>query len=199
MFRKRLIIAIFISLLTLPLFAKGEYYDAGSQRFVISAGVDFPFFVTDFENNRTGFWGGEDGTHLFAVGGYGSITYQMFANSYFALGGEIGYMFNYSVSDELLTNVPIQFKVSYVPVQGQIDIPISLGLGFSYLSYNEGALLCPYVTAEIGLDFYFNEHWGAGIETGLWLVPELYTSSSRSGYNGMGGFIPLLARVIYRQ
>ncbi|NLZ67630.1 MAG: hypothetical protein GX903_01330, partial [Spirochaetales bacterium] len=69
------------------------FYDAGSQRFTITAGTSFPLSITNFQDNTTQVGMGTN-THL-KLGGFGSILYQVFVNEYVALGGEIGYMFNY--------------------------------------------------------------------------------------------------------
>ena len=185
----------------MPAFS-ATYYDNGSQRFTITAGVNFPISTTLFEDERTlvGHGFDFDKTKFTLLGGYGSLTYQMFVNPYFALGGEIGYGFNYYIDDALLTNVPMQFKVSFIPLQGTIEIPLSLGAGFSYMSVSDGGAYMPFfLSFETGLDWYITDNWGIGIKSGLWVIPELYFDSSKSYQNALQTFIPLTLSVTYRQ
>lgn len=202
--KKRIMIIALMLLAILscmPAFS-ATYYDNGSQRFTITAGVNFPISTTLFDENHTyvgsGYGGNKTGFTL--LGGYGSLTYQMFVNPYFALGGEIGYGFNYYVDDALLTNVPMQFKVSFIPLQGTIEIPLSLGAGFSYMSVSDGGAYMPFfLSFETGLDWYITDNWGIGVKSGLWVIPELYFDSSRSDQNALQTFIPLTLSVTYRQ
>lgn len=172
------------------------FYDAGSQRFTITAGTSFPLSITNFQDNTTQVGMGAN-THL-KLGGYGSILYQVFVNEYVALGGEIGYMFNYD-NEMLISDVPIMGKATIFPVQGTVDIPISLGLGISFLSRGTSTMLTPYVSAELGFDFYINEHWGIGVKSGIWVIPELYIFTGRNQFNSLATFVPVVATVTYRQ
>ncbi len=173
-----------------------SYYDNGSQRFTISAGIAQPLSITRFADNET---------RLFAdtklsLGGYGSICYQINVHPRIALGCEIGYMFNYVVDGKLVTNVPMLFKATWLPVQGTVDIPVSLAAGFSYLSLSDGGSYLPfYLSAEIGLQYYFTENWGVGINSGIWVIPEIYYTSAASSKNSIATFIPATLAVTYRQ
>ncbi len=197
MLKKVSILATLLVLIISFSLAAVPFYDTGSQRFTITAGASLPLSITDFQSGKTQVGIGEDNTHL-KVGGYGSILYQIFVNEYIALGGEIGYMFNYD-NEMILSDVPIQMKATVFPVQGRVDIPISLGLGISFLSRGNSTMLTPYVSAELGFDFYFNNNWGLGVKSGIWLVPELYFLSGRNEFNALGTFIPVTLAVTYRQ
>ena len=194
-------LALMAVLSCMPAFS-APYYDNGSQRFTITAGLNFPISTTLFDENHTYVGSGYDGnkTGFKLLGGFGSLTYQMFVNPYFALGGEIGYGFNYYVDDALLTNVPMQFKATFIPLQGTIEIPLSLGAGISYMSVSDGGAYLPFfLSFETGLDWYITENWGVGIKSGLWVIPELYFDSSRSYQNALQTFVPLTLSVTYRQ
>jgi len=179
--------------------AFATYYDNGSQRFVISAGAEFPITVTDFKENKTKFGFGEGNTNM-TLGGFGAISYQVFLTKYIAIGGEIGYMFNYCIDDSLLTNVPFLFKATYIPLQGTFEIPISLGVGISYLSLSDGGAYIPFfISGEIGFDWYFSEHWGIGVKSGMWMVAEVYYTSKAKDKNALATFAPVSLAVTYRQ
>ena len=116
--KKALIIALVLCAFIGTVFG-ADYYETGSQVFMISAGVDLPFTNT-FKDTSTGKFDtlvgiGENGTHI-NVGGLGSLDYEVFTSSKTSIGGEIGYQFNYCTDEVLFTQVPMCFKFSYVPV-----------------------------------------------------------------------------------
>lgn len=176
-----------------------DYYETGSQIFMISAGVDLPLSVTYKDSNTGKFENlvgiGEKGTHI-NVGGFGSIDYEVFTTSKLAMGGEIGYQFNYCTDEVLFTQVPMCFKLSYVPVQGTFELPISLGAGLSYMSYNEKSIISPTLMATIGFRFFPTENWGFGLKSGIKATFELYAANTDR--IGIGSFIPVHFYASYR-
>ena len=197
--KKKVMAFATIALLVMMALSAADYYDTGSQIFMINAGVDIPLSVSFKDESSSSFVTntgiGMDGTHI-NVGGYGSIDYEVFSSRKFALGGEIGYQFNYCTDEVLFTQVPMCFKASYVPVQGMFEIPLSIGLGFSYMSYNEKSILSPMASATIGFRFFPTENWGFGIKSGIKATFELYLSDSEK--NGIGTFIPVHLYASYR-
>jgi hypothetical protein len=183
--------------LAFPAFS-ADYYDTGSQLFSFHVGVTVPAFSYFFSDGELDSWMGEDGTGM-GLGGYGSISYQVFSSSKSALGGEIGYDFNYSVGEELFTAIPFFAKWSYYPIQGAVDVPFSLGLGAAYISYDEGSLLTMYAQLEGGVVWYPTDNWGFGINTGFWLIPELNYNEDLQDDNALFGMIPVTLSVTYRQ
>lgn len=196
-----LLLALVLVMCT-PAFS-ATYYDNGSQRFTITAGPQLPVSVTDFSEGKTYVgWGLKENseTSFKPVGGFGSLTYQIFMNPYVAIGGEIGYGFNFYNDDTLLTNVPMLFKLTVVPLQGKFEIPLSLGIGISYMSVSDGGAYLPFfISFETGLDWYITDHWGIGLKTGLWVIPELYMQKSRFDQNALLTVVPITLSVTYRQ
>ena len=197
--KKKVMAFATIALLVMMALTAADYYDTGSQIFMINAGVDIPLSVSFKDESSSSFVTntgiGMDGTHI-NVGGYGSIDYEVFSSSKFALGGEIGYQFNYCADGVLFTQVPMAFKVSYVPLQGTFEIPISLGAGFSYMTYNEKSIMSPTLMAEIGFRFFSTENWGFGIKSGIKATFELYATNPKK--TGIGTFIPVHLFASYR-
>ncbi len=193
--KKITVLLLFLAML-LPLSAEA-YYDQGNQMFSISVGTNMPLSLSTYENDKfTTAWGPGEGNTNLTFGGYGSIDYEVFLNSYLALGGEIGYQFNFTPGSKILTNVPIQFKMTTIPVQtGRFDIPISLGVGFNYMSFNGYSKFTMSSTLNVGIKYFITEEWGIGINTGLYFVPELYSKNEK---NSIFTFIPMNAVVTYR-
>jgi len=196
--KKTLPIILALLLLAPTLFAAVPHYDKGNQLFSFKFGTTFPTFTYFLDSKElvTGLGEGKTGM---LVGGYGGISYQVFNTPYTAIGGEIGYNFNFAVDKELFTAVPFYAKYSYLPLQGKWDIPISAGLGFSYIKYKDAQLMTLYANIEAGFTWYPGEHWGIGLNTGLWLIPEFNYNDALKKDNALAGFIPLTFSVTYRQ
>lgn len=196
--KKKVLTLTVLLIASMAILFAADYYETGSQIFMISAGLDIPLSNTFYDEGNKEFKTlvgiGEDGTHI-NIGGFGSIDYEVFTTSKFSMGGEIGYQFNYCTDGVLFTQVPMMFKVSYVPVQGNFEIPLSLGAGFSYMSYNEKSIMSPSLCATIGFRFFPIENWGFGIKSGIKATFELYTNKERIG---IGSFIPVHLYASYR-
>ena len=175
------------------------YYDTGSQIFTISAGTNVPlsatYFDTEKQENVTMVGPGNGNTNI-SMGGFGSLDYELFVNPYFSMGGEIGYQFNFAADGNIFTCVPILYRLTYIPVQGTIDIPVSLGLGFNYMGFNGNSKFTVNTQLNVGARYYFNNEWGVGVMTGLSYSPELYKNTQKNGHIT---FVPINLTVSYRQ
>lgn len=199
---KKSIITVLVLVLLLaaamPLFARSTYYFTGDSVFSIRAGVDFPAFISFFKDSSRGTVLFND-THL-KLGGFASLAYQGFISDSFALGGELGYVFNYSRSGMLLTTVPITVKLSYIPIQtGKFDLALGMNLGGAFIRYNEGKYFAPLASLSLNPTFYFSETWGIGVETGIMVTGEFYSSNNaKSKANAFAGMMPVVLTLSYR-
>ncbi len=194
--KKKLLIGFLLASLIMGLSAADggiPTYDKGWQMFSFRAGPVIPSFIYFPHAPSTTLSFGD--TRL-KTGGYGAIRYQGFLSPYVALGGELGYLFDSSLSD-LYTSVPFLAKLTYIPVQGTFEIPLSLGLGFAYNSYRESSYLSFLAEAEVGVSYYFTESWGLSLSGGLTLIPELYFGDS-SSKTALAGFMPITLSISYR-
>ncbi|MFA6845282.1 MAG: hypothetical protein WCR02_06110 [Sphaerochaetaceae bacterium] len=200
---KKILIAVLLSLLVpVAAFASATEYKTGSMMFTFKGGATVPAFIKFFDNEGSGlddrFWPGEGNTGL-NVGGFFSLSFEGFTTPYLSLGGELGYNFNYDAGTVLFSMVPFFFKLTYYPIQGDFDMPISLGLGFSYWKYGtDNSLMTLYANVDIGFVYYFWKDWGVGIHTGLWLAPELNYTKTDWVNNALLGMIPVTLSVTYR-
>ena len=195
--KKFFLLCLIALLLPLTLYS-ADYYDAGSQQFSFRLGTNVPLF-TNFYNMGVMRVGPGEGNTGMKMGGYGAISYQMFNSPKTAIGGEIGYNFNFSAEEEFFSAVPFFAKYSYFPLQGAVDIPLSVGLGAAYIKYKTGSLMTLYTNFEVGAIWFPGENWGFGISTGLWLIPELNYKDELTQYNALLGIIPITLSVTYRQ
>lgn len=203
---KKTIVMMLLLALIIPSFLlatdateKTYFYDRGNTHLNFKAGVSFPlFFIFPGQDPAivSGMGSGDGATHL-KLGGYGAIGYQAFLSPLFSIGGELGYGFSYSLSDSLLTLVPIQFKATYMPVQGTIDVPISLGAGFAYTKYETSSYFAPMLSADVGALYYFSENWGVGLNLSYWFIMEIY-GGNNAGQTAFANFLPITIAVTYR-
>ena len=193
---KRILISLMLLLAVASATAgAATYYDTGSQIFTITAGVSTPLTYTSGSFTAVGPGSGEKATHH-TIGGIGALSYQIFINPYLALGGELGYQFDFSRSKDVCANVPITVKLTYVPVQGDFEIPLSIGFGIDYISYDSYSKISFGATAEIGFRYYFTDNWGIGINTGLLIAPEIYFNDQDK--SAMMTYVPATLSVTYR-
>ena len=199
--KKPIILAIVMVLILIaaaPVFARSTYYFTGDTMFSIRAGVDFPAFISFYKDAERGTVAFGD-THL-KLGGSASLAYQGFITESLAIGGELGYMFNYSRSGLLLTTVPITAKLSYFPVQtGKFDLALGLNIGGAFIRYNEGKYFAPAASVTVNPTYYFNDNWGIGIESGLLLTLESYgNKNAKSKASALAGLMPAVLTLSYR-
>ena len=194
---------ILMLLLLIPgmLFAADTYYDSGSQMFTITAGVTIPFIYYDQNNadHPVTMWPGMDASKntMHTVGGVASIAYQVFLNPYIALGGELGFQFDFAHDENVATNVPIFLKMTYMPYQtGKIEVPISIGAGMLYTGYKSYSKLTFGCEIEVGVRFYITDSWGIGVNVGMYVFPEIYASNPE--WNSTMTYIPATLSVTYR-
>lgn len=192
---KRILIPIALLVLLVPALGASTYYDAGSQMFTITAGVSTPLTYSSSGETMVGPGAGDRQTHH-TIGGIGALSYQIFVTPHLAIGGELGYQFDFSRSGDVCTNVPITAKLTYIPLQGDFEIPISIGLGLDYISYDSYSKITLGATFEIGLRYFFTDSWGVGINTGLLVAPEIYFD--RPTKDSVMTYLPATLSVTYR-
>ncbi|MBR4426480.1 MAG: hypothetical protein IKS77_02145 [Spirochaetales bacterium] len=195
---KKIILALIVALLlcAVPVFARSSYYIPGDTIFSIRAGVTFPTFIS-FYNKQVFLPFESTKLHL---GGDASLAYQGFVTEHLMLGGQIEYAFNYSIEDMIFTTVPLTAKLTYIPVQtGTFDLALSINLGGAFIRYDKGKYFAPYAAATINPSYYFSDNWGLGIETGLMLAAEIYTSNNvKYDQSGLVALMPVTLVLSYR-
>lgn len=202
--KKLLAITLACLFLTSSLFAEAKEYKTGSMIFSFKGGTTLPTFIyfpNESANEFQWYYGmgsGDQATKLFAGGDFG-LSFEGFTTSSLSLGGELGYNFNYTIGEVLFSVVPLTFKVTYYPIQGKFDLPLSLGAGISYMKFGEDqSLMTLFFNVDVGFVYYITENWGIGIHSGFWLIPELNYQKEDRDYNGLLGMVPIVLSVSYR-
>ncbi len=192
---KKILILLVALAFSLSALASAPYYDTGSQIFTITAGVTTPLTYTTGGKTFIGPGDGDTQTHH-TIGGIGALSYQIFITPYIAIGGELAYQFDFARSDDVFTNVPIMAKLTYVPIQGSFEIPISLGIGADYISFDSYSKITIGMTFEIGFRYFITDSWGVGVNAGLIFTPEFYFEDTSK--NAILTIVPTTLSVSYR-
>ena len=128
------------------------------------------------------------------LGGTGSVGYSYFINGKVALGAELSFCFNQTIGENLLFYLPITFKATYEFIYKRIHMPVALGAGFAFQTYNHVNYFGPILKPEAGVYYQFNHEWSFGFLTAWSLIPEWYTDSSN---NRTGNFLDVKAGLRY--
>ena len=195
--RKSILVTIILIFLFAGVgFASSNYYEIGDQTFTFQAGVDKSLFLY-FPVTEDFLTGEDTKTNL---GGYGSISYSSFFTPYLSLGGELGYTFNYSLEQKLLTTVPMLARLNYYMVQtGKFDLVAGLGMGISFTRYDENLFLTPLIQISLTPSYFISDNWGFGVETAFSTSIEFYGSNStKPNDTVITGFMPISLKMSYR-
>ncbi|MGD6729541.1 MAG: hypothetical protein ACPKMZ_00545 [Pleomorphochaeta sp.] len=199
--RKLIILFAVISLFTInSVFATDTFYQKGDQKVTFNVGPSIPafiyFFTTTDSTHTENFY---PGLEVLDVGGYGSINFDFFISEKESLGIEVGYDFNYDKGDEIYSNVPIAALYTYTPIQNGVwDFSLSAGLGISFNSRDDQTLLSLFSSFKANGSYFFNENWGIGLSSGLYLAPNINYLSDLTDDNGIIAYAPVTLSLTFR-
>lgn len=201
--KKIIITAMAILLIGASVFAQTTNYDKGSTIFSIKAGVNFPLveFYPNAEDLSGKLLKGSDECGL-SLGGYASIAYEIFTDSKFAVGGEIGYLFHFSRTPEIFTIVPATAKVTYVPVQTEkFELQLHANAGFAVLKHHGSSQVAPVASLSFTPVYFFSEQWGIGLDAGLTAIAEIYSPTKTELYPAtcFTALTPVVISATYRR
>lgn len=165
-------------------------YDLGDQLFSISAGLFIPLF---FQNPY-------DGTVMntnLSLGGIGGLEWGAFLGSNVSLGFQLAGMFAVSPLERVIGMIPITAKLSYYFRFFPFELPIFIGAGVNFLTFDEYLYFGPIL--KPGAAFYWNFHpeWSIGLQVQYWWVPEFYTEESLREDSRFGNFMEITISALY--
>lgn len=164
-------------------------YGLGDQMFLINGGLMVPLFFHNPENGTV------TDTNL-SLGGIGSLEWNAYLTGNLSLGINLAGMFSISPLGRVLGMVPITAKLSYFFHRYPFEVPIFLGLGVNFISFDEYAYIGPIV--KPGAAFYWNFHseWALGVQLAYWWVPEIYVVENVSNTR-FGNFLEISISGLY--
>ena len=92
--------------------------------------------------------------------------------------------------------MPIFVKATAVPVQGRFEVPISIGAGLLYMSYDGASKLSFGCQFEVGIRYFITEAWGIGLNYGFYFFPEIYAGEPEK--SSTMSYMPITLTVSYR-
>lgn len=170
-------------------------YDLGDQLFSISAGLFIPlFFHNPLQETEE-----EEAimkTNL-SLGGIGGLEWGAFLGSNVSLGFQLAGMFAVSPLERVIGMIPITAKLSYYFRFFPFELPIFLGAGVNFLTFDEYLYFGPIL--KPGAAFYWNFHpeWSLGLQFQYWWVPEFYTEESLREDSRFGNFLEITFSALY--
>ena len=151
---------------------------AGDQFIKVTLGPSFSVFNLGSEGANTK-------TNM-NLGASGALGYSRFITSRIALGGELAFAFNPTLAQNLYFYLPLVFTGTYEFVFNRIHVPLTLGAGFAFQTYNSESYFGPILRPEAGVWFQYNPEWSFGVQ-GTWnVIPQIY---SKSSYNRTGNIV----------
>jgi hypothetical protein len=142
-----------------------DMYTRGDQTFTFNVGLITPLF---FINQ------GSVMQHNFTppVGGTGTISYLHFLGPVLAIGGEIGFQFNYTLAENVIYFIPIGFRTSWQFLFRRFEFPLSVTTGIVFHRYLNTGYVGPFLKGGAAAFFRATASWSFGLSSEWTLYPQ---------------------------
>lgn len=160
-----------------------KYNQAGDQYLQISLNGDMPLNFPDVPSLFT-----KDEWKMF-FGGLGSIEYSYFLTDTVSVGGSAGFGFNSTAGGHIFNFVPVAAKITWHPVAGRFEFPLSLEAGFSAHSYSNFKYLGIFLKPSFTVFFRLNPSWSIGGQLSYMFMPEFCKLYNPKSENILGQFL----------
>lgn len=113
-----------------------------------------------------------------SIGAGGALQWDFFFHPVFLAGIRLHGWFTLTKTNAGLFAYDIIAHVAYVPRVSRFEFPISVGLGFSGMSFTESVVtyskLDLAVHSSFGVIWNIDTRWGLGVNVAYLLIPQLY-------------------------
>ena len=166
----------------------------GEQTFAISGGVNIPLF-TLLLNDNPGVAAGARDSKL-NLGGGGALAYSFYISPNIKLGLRFSANFTQDINNNWLYLVPVVVRGAYEfhPLN-QLSIPVHLGLGISFTTWNTDFLVDPMLSAGFGVYFDWSADWSFGVDFSYLFIAELASKNPES--HAIVNFLEIFLSVKY--
>lgn len=122
-----------------------------------------------------------------STGGAGSLGYNRFITSWFALGVNVRFGYHPTIGENVFTYIPFILSATFQPTYGRFEFPITIGVGAAmenYLNrtYFPGFILNPHA----GVFYRVSPSWSFGVEGDFMYMPQWYSDSKYNDYGNFG-------------
>jgi hypothetical protein len=201
---KKLLIVLLVTLLFLsfsasPALAQDEepaeeqeekpfaVYSLGQHTLSVSAALSIPLFLQSIDGDYSR-------TNL-KLGGVGSIQWGIHLSNNWRVGIEVGGMFNKSIQENRLWQLPITVKGSYIIHFFPFEFPIFVGTGMDIVKYTDQVHLNWIIKPGFSSIWKYNINWGFGLNVVYWWVPQWWPTDPDKAR--MGNFLEISLRAQY--
>lgn len=190
--RKKLIILIFIALITQSIYANQTEVKKFEYNF--SVGPSIPLFYYYFNSNgnihNQGFYFGKNTNLTLGANACLNINYKF--DKKLSIGATAGYNLNKTTSNAFYSLIPIGMKIIFTPfILDNFEFPISFNLGASINSFRTNTNILPYFSLRLGGTYFFNQGFGIGINSGVELIPTSFFDQAYLNENSIYVYIPV--------
>jgi hypothetical protein len=159
----------------------------GEQTLQLNAGLQIPAFLAPVTDQ------GVDNLHL---GGSFSFSYQYFLSRGFALGGSISGAFNGTIGGLTVFVAPLGVTAGYWWSRMPFEFCVLGEMGGYLMRYNTKGMLGPFAKVGGGVLWRFTGSWSLGLQSFLWLVPEIHFGEY-SDLTQFSGFVETSIAAVY--
>jgi hypothetical protein len=154
-------------------------YEVGENILAFNLGCFFPIA---FYNPQAGTF---ESTQLYIPGAAFSISYLNTITTGFAIGGEIAGSVSGSIAGRTLFMAPFTFKAAWIFVMMPFEIMPTVSAGAIIETLQDQISVDPVV--KVGASYFWRSSidWSFGLNTNLWVVPQLFypnPASDRIGF-----------------
>ena len=154
-----------------------DLYRAGDMKIGLAIGLLIPTIFTGP--------GMEGNSANINLGGMGSLSYSIFINPNWFVGGELGGTFLGTRSRNMLFVVSIGPFAGYQFVFGRFELPVRLLAGYARHMYIGGGYSGYIIKPGASLFFRYNPDWSFGLNAHWWMLPQ----NPKNGRNVLGNFL----------
>ena len=164
----------------------GPQYALGDQTFAVTLGAFVPLFNLSWQPAvfPTGL----------TLGGLGFLQWQAYVTPSIRVGADLGGMFSFDRNLMPLFELQLVGKASYVFSLYPLEIPVSLGLGATLVSYQGNTTFDPIIKPGVSVFWVFNSSWSFGLNVVYWWDMMFSSVSDRSR---VGNFLEISLSALY--
>ena len=119
-------------------------------------------------------------------GGSIFLGYSHYLTKGVSIGGDLAFAFHLTLGSNLYFAIPFTINSGYTFATGKLRIPLTLGIGGDFQSYNGTRYFSLFFRPQMGIFYQYSPEWSFGGELSWDIVPQWYKEKR---YNRTGNFL----------
>ncbi len=165
----------------------GPQYSLGDQTFAVTLGGFIPLFFMSWQPATFN-------TQL-SPGGLGFLQWQAYVSPSIRVGADLGGMFSFDVNLMPLFELQLVARGSYVFSLYPLEIPVSLGIGATLVSYQGNTTFDPIIKPGVSVFWVFNSSWSFGLNVVYWW--DMMFNTTAPDHSRVGNFLEISLSALY--